>query len=87
MTRQEKIFLWLAPLPVVLCGYAYLPVLKWLVPPNVVLAWMPMHVAFLLSGVLLVIGIRWAVRAFWRGIIEAWRQDDWPREWGKVTRP
>lgn len=67
MTKRENIFLGLTPLPVALCGYAYLPVLKWVVPSNVVLAWMPVNVAFLLSGVLLVVGMRWTVRAFRRG--------------------
>lgn len=68
MTKREKIFLWLTPLPVALCASAYLPVVQWLIPTNnVLLSWMPVNIGLLLSMVLLVTGMRWTGRAFWRG--------------------
>jgi len=66
MTKTEKTFLWLTPLPLlVFCCYASIPVPQWLRPSDVRLSWTMVRAGVLLSsGALLITGICWTIRAF-----------------------
>ena len=63
MTRSERRFLLLTPLPLVLTFYHVVGFLKWFQPLILWLGWLPQTIGLGLSLVLIVVGVRYVIRA------------------------
>jgi hypothetical protein len=63
MTRGERRFLWLTPVPLVLTFYHIIGFVKWFRPAIQWLGWLPQTIGIGLSLVLMVVGIRYVIRA------------------------